>query len=245
MKIRRSTRTEEALWSRLAKFMNGNRRDYKAGEFHVSDILDVRQAYFKITDPKPPKRESLAFFTAGRAHHEIIQEVLPGKPEFQVKVKKKGITITATIDSMVHYPIEVKTSRKWKIPDQPESHYTEQLLYYMAQTGKTCGKIIVFYICPGRTFDGKTQTTPDFRAWDVHVSAPELGNIRKEMHQRAAALHTAVTAGTLNKDSRAFEKLPLCAAFKCGGKGRGGTYVSCQWYEACKPEGRYPEERLG
>lgn len=249
MQIRVNKKAEKVIWEHLAKYLSEDKREYQPGRYHVSDLLNPRQTFFKVLDPKPIKQESLGYFTAGRAHHEILQKVLPGTPEHRVEVTVDGITIVGTIDLMLSYPVELKTSRKWTIPDTPEPHYVDQLKFYCALTGKLKGKIIVFYITPGRKFGGKgNSTTPEFRIWDIELTQEELDEVKVKMFEVAKNLDGVLASAKLNgplaQVSNIHRALPLCQSFLCGGKYKGNAEVKCEWYEKCKPEGRYPKENL-
>ena len=86
--------------------------------------------------------------------------------------------------------------------------------------------------------DKKNKTThPVFRAYKVTMSAVEREASRKEMLVMKKRLLKVLDNGD-------FKSLPLCEHWMCARGGfRGPATAACNWYETCKPEGRYPLEK--
>lgn len=81
------------------------REDYEKQErergsaVHVSDLIFPRRTWLSRNHPKPLTDEDLLYFTAGRAHHEIIEKMVSKDELREINVTYRGIT--GTIDCVV------------------------------------------------------------------------------------------------------------------------------------------------
>lgn len=242
-------KAEKLIYQRLREHFEKNNREYVSKTFHVSDLLTPRQAFFKYTDPKPLTTREIGFFTAGLAHHFVIETAIAKDDQYSeepVTLKSKdGLTVIGRPDvkTMVFYkgePNEIKTSRKWSIPEEPDENYIKQLRAYCAMLNNPVGRLTVFYINPGRRWDGKTATEPDMKVWKITFNPLELKKERLALLAAARLLESAVR-------TKKHTALPLCTSWMCGSKGKtkkDEPKISCKWYAECKPEGRFPASNL-
>lgn len=234
MKAQRDAAVEALFYEKAAAFLAQHERDYSGTTFHVSDVLWPRKSYFKATVLTPLSRGEIGYYLAGRGHHAIIEAVMVadgGQQEQTVQATENGITIIGSPDVKLDgKPYEVKTSRRWQIPDEPDEHYLAQLCAYCALLGVQVGYLVGFYITPGRNPKlGKMSTEPEIVAWRIEFTPEETAHQRAWLFWAGRALRKAL-------DTRNPSKLPLCEPFMCGVPGRGGTYrVICPFYEQCQP----------
>lgn len=216
MKVTRSEAAETALLDQIKKYYDEREREGT----HASDLLDIRQSYWKKVNPKPTSDKEAGYFLSGECVHFGVQNILGVKEEEKVLFND----ITGSIDLPVNgCPGELKGARNKTIPKEPNDTYVEQLSFYCAMKNSKLGYIIVLYYNPGRT--GKVSTYPQFRIWEIEFTDEELKNIRGIMTQRKDALLSALQTGN-------YGSLPLCREWKC-------SEEWCKWYHECKPEGRY------
>lgn len=161
----------------------------RSGSWHVSDLMFPRYAVFsRITNHKP-ERDTIGFFFTGEAYHHFLQGVL-GNENAEVRKELHGVLGTADFfdgDTL----LEIKTSRKWTIPEDPQDHYITQAGYYCAIFGKPAAKILVIFPTAGRKWDGSASSTVEVVAWEVRFSPAELEAIKAQIHQEAEALDKA------------------------------------------------------
>ena len=238
---------EKVIYDRLRDYFSTRERLYTKGVFHVSDLLNPKQAYYKYTDPKPLSEREIGFFVAGLAHHFVVESAVT-KTDAPVETPINwspcdGITIVGRPDIRDYVffqgePNEFKTSRKWTIPEDPEGNYVDQLGCYCALANCPTGRISVFYICPGRSWRGDSSTTPAVVVWKLKFSDAEIVGIKQRLADTANKLEQAI-------EEKKPEVLPSCTSWFCGSKNKGKTSVNCKWYHECQPAGRYPEKLLG
>ena len=248
MKYKKDQKARKLIYKRLAEFFEKRAREYKENTFHVSDLLNPRAAYFRYTDPKPLNEREIGFFVAGLAHHFVVESaILSAENPEEISLEYKtphGIKIIATPDILDYNvfentPIEIKTSRKWTIPEEPDAHYVDQLACYCAIWGVNEGRIAVFYITPGRKWDGSANTYPELVVWKIKFDDEELKEVKTHLEQAAFDLREALRIS--NPDI-----LPICyPSWRCGSVDRKGkAEVNCKWYHKCRPPARYPENNL-
>jgi len=173
MKMKRDKEMERMILDKILK----KRTDR---EIHVTDLVYcLRKAYFRLKDVKADIPDSKRLlFTAGRAHHEIL-EVLKDK-EVPVKV----YDIKGTIDMVKHrevcgayVPIEIKTTRGKTI--QP--HWIIQLGFYCTMLNTYTGYLVVFYLI-----------NPRLEAYKCEFTDEELDNFLNIMLKRKEILQKAL-----------------------------------------------------
>lgn len=236
MKIKRNEKLEQQILEASRNFLEKQNR---AEGVHVSDLLTPRKAYWRALDPKPLTKEEIGYFIAGRAHHEVILSIM----------HKRGIVGTETDEGSkefkgIHYSpdynlgflAEIKSNRRQYEPDEDKledeyEHYLKQLTKYMAFENKRKAALIVFFISMRQNNANKT-TSPETRAYTVTLTLEEITQIRKE----SVLLKNKIVRAIATKDHTS---LPLCPAWMCT-RGYKKPYIACEWYEQCKPDGRYP-----
>jgi hypothetical protein len=219
-----------------SKIKNQLLEDYKKtarapdGKFHISELLQPRQAFFTRRDGKEMTEQDICMFIPGSAFHEYVQKVL-GNDLAEKRVHFKD-DIVGTIDWAGDYLLEIKTSRKWSIPDMPEPHYVTQLLKYMAMEKKLEGYILVIYFTAGRRWDAKKASTLEMVAWKIETTPEEQLEELKYLEETRANLIKATETGE-------FDKLPLCYQFSCFSEYKKEITKVCPWYGECQPDDRH------
>ena len=200
------------------------------GKFHISELLQPRQAYFTRKYGREMTEQDICMFIPGSAFHEYLQKVLGN--EFAEKKINFMDDITGTIDWSGTYILELKTSRKWVIPDMPEKHYVSQVCKYMAMEHKLEGYILVIYFTAGRSWDGKKPSTLELMAWKIIVTPKEQEDDLASLVDTRSKLIEASTTGD-------FSTLPLCYEFSCFSEYKKEVTRVCPFYGLCEPDDRY------
>lgn len=241
MLYERDPKEEKRFYTLLREHLKKSDRKLDLKKFHVSDILAPRQWYWRNKNPKEITNDMIGFFLGGIAHHAMAEPILAGKSgeveHEAVLSTDDGIVIVGHMDVYRKFPIEFKTSRKWTIPKEPAEHYVDQLVCYCALKKANRGKIAVFFLTPGRKWDGKSSTGPELAVWDITFTDEEL-------EYASTMMKTAATYCVSAWEKEDHTLLPLCDDWKCGSKWKGKVKINCLWYEDCKPEGRYPESAI-
>ena len=232
-RIRLATEFADKVKQSLVDHMTKDRRE-SDDKFHVSDLLAPRFAFYAIGDGRVMRPEDVDMFIPGVAFHELLQKAMG--TEYAEKVVELE-DIVGHIDLLMSYVVEIKTSRKYTIPEMPDAHYLQQAKYYMALSDKKIGYIVVIYFTAGRNPWKKKASTLEIVAWKIEMSQEELEKTRGEMLNIRNSIKEAVV---INKP----EILPLCQIWKCGQAYKGEITRSCPYYSQCKPEGRFPESVL-
>jgi hypothetical protein len=181
-------------------------REPRTGAWHVSDLMFPRYAVLSRLYGREPTRTDVGFFFTGEAYHEFLQKLL-GKQNSEVRGELHNVLGTADyFDGDIL--LEIKTSRKWTIPEAPQDHYLEQAGYYCAIFGKTKARIVVIFPTAGRKWDGSSSSTLEIRTWSVEFSEAEIANIKKQMAAMVSALTRANDEGIAS--------LPVCPDWKYG-----------------------------
>lgn len=195
---------------RLYAFIKSKRRK-EDGKYHVSDLLFPRFAVLSKIFGYEPTDQEIGFFANGIAWHEFIQKVL-GKQNAEIQGEYKGIVGTVDfINGAVL--VEIKTNRKWTIPDEPQPEYVEQLLDYCIIHGRKEGKLLVVYPTAGRKFNGGKSSSVEIVSWSIKFSQHELDIAKQKMERTKQLMQQALNAKIPWK-SPAFEALPSCPDFR-------------------------------
>ena len=154
-----SIRVDDTLAERVLKMLREDeeRRQVERGkELHVSDILFPRRTWLSKRYPKPLTDEDLLYFTAGRAHHEIVEKLISTEQTREVRVEYNGIVGSVDVldddSGIIKTPIEVKSTRAVKpyVPATVPSNFVLQLTCYSAMLNPDAsvgqGKLLVFYL---------------------------------------------------------------------------------------------------
>jgi hypothetical protein len=205
------------------------------GKYHISELLQPRLAFFTRRDGKEMTEQDICMFIPGSAFHEYIQKRLGDV--FAEKQIKFNDDIVGTVDWYGDYIVEIKTSRKWSVPDLPAEHYVGQVRKYMAIEGKLTGKILVIYFTAGRRWDGKSPSTLELESWSVEVTPEEQAQDLKYLEVTRTTLRNAENSGK-------FDKLPLCYDFCCFSEYKGKITKVCPFYGECQPDDRFNQGAL-
>ena len=167
----------------------------------VTDLLNIKQAYFKRKYPEiVPPLEKQQLMWAGAGFHKTFGSAVSSEEYLEQFVESEGIV--GKIDIYEKIPVEVKTtSMPLDTKDllQYRPTYIEQLGMYCAMVNAHEGEIIIYQ----RPVEGSPPTPP---LVVYHVSFADLEAIRKEMRRRRDALVQALIA---NDPSN----LPACPWF--------------------------------
>jgi len=234
--IRRSQGAEESLLSHIRTWLESDKRDPR---IHVSDLLDTRLGYWQRKKPLTLPDKLVTMFLIGKVLHAFVEEAVDvgqGKARTgkltsdEGSVYDKDLDLVYSVDKMIKgYPAELKTSRTFYEPRKHKdiADYCEQLLCYMVAKKKTKGFLWVLLL---NCKDPRTgRTAPAVRCFVVTVTEQGLRQYEKQMLDARTAVQHA-----LRTDD--YRSLPVCRSYKC-------SEQDCQWWEECKPEGRYPRKR--
>lgn len=247
MKIIRSKDDEDRIYDKTRAYLNSRPRS--VDKLHVSDLLYPRKAFFQKTDPKPISNLQVCYFTAGRAHHEIIEACFKEKPKVHwwkravdaAKAElKKGSKISdkppkSTTDSGEHerfgvlfspdmiwnkVPVEIKTSRMQREPASDD--YAEKYSGYLKQL-----KMYMALMDSARGglmvfflgLKNGWRFIPEFRFYKVRLSSLELKHTLRDIKEGAAKLNKALR-------TKQHRRLELCPSFMCN---------DCVWFKKCAP----------
>lgn len=233
MKIVRDIKYADEIRQKIIDYHLLDQREATKGKWHVSDLLFPRYGYFCRVNGHTPSDEEIGFFMTGEAYHRFIQEVLGKEVAEQ---QGEYLNVIGTCDWLGDDVTEIKTSRKWTVPKEPEPHYVEQAGYYCVIFKRKKARILVIYPVAGRKWDGSQSSTVEIAVWTVTFAPADLKEIEADMKETAGLLDEALK----EKDHT---ELPLCLLWKCGREWKKELKL-CPFYKICKPHGRYPEEKL-
>lgn len=233
MQIQRDEYFADTIKQKLRALQLAKRRELGT-DIHVSEILNPRKAYWTRTLGERVTDESIGFFITGEAFHKVVQDAV-GLEYAEQRLQLPGIVGTADICGT--FLCEIKTSRKWTIPSEPDPHYVTQVTAYQAMADKALSYIFVIYFTAGRKWDGTKPSSLEMVAWRVELTPQERSDIRDRMLQDTARLNKALS----KKDPTL---LQLCADWMCAGIYKNEVTRACPYYEDCQPEGRYPIEMM-
>ena len=154
----------------------------------VTELLAPRIAYWKKVRPVPFSPERERSLAQGRLVHRHLAAVLAEGGAAEVRVRRGGIS--GRIDVLSDVPIEVKTGSGPEVAvealgrDRPD--FVEQLAMYCALAGGPAGRLVTCRV------DG--DVIRRVRSVDLRFRDPR--EIGRSMEERAAALRSALEAGT-------------------------------------------------
>jgi hypothetical protein len=172
----------------------------------VTDLLDLRRAYWNAVAPTEPGPERRALMDAGRLGHAQVGERLGTPDQREVRVRREGIV--GRIDLWTDRPGELKVTPLPRDPAQlivSRPAYLEQLAMYCALTETTEGRLLL--VAP-------PTAAPAAAVFDVRFS--DLAPVWEEMKRRAELFRIALRTGDP-------ASLPRCAW-----QGRGCEFESVQ-----------------
>lgn len=211
----------------IKKYLGDNNRD--TSKLHISDILNPRLSYFRKKYGNIITDQDVGFFIPGQAFHLFLQQIM-GKEFAEKKLEFDGVLGTA--DYSGAFLAEIKTSRKYTIPDVPSYHYIEQLMKYMCMSGKLTAKLIVIFFTAGRTWKGDKASTLEIVCWDIDCTQKELDEQKNLISERKVAILETI-------QDNEFNRLPLCWDFMCFSAYKNKVTKVCPFYNECQPEDRY------
>lgn len=208
----------------------------RAEGLHASDLLDPRQAYWKMKDPQALPDRLITTFLVGKVLHAFVlqegkdrdisnqDEGSQWSEELQIWYSPDKFRMRKARDgSDVKVVAELKTSRG-KEPQCVEDiqMYLEQLMIYMAAEKIRFFELYVLYL---NARDDEGRTFPKFRCVKGSVTSQGLEAVTKDIKTQVQVLQAAIKTGN-------HRALPLCREWKC-------SPDMCDWWKKCKPEGRY------
>jgi len=231
VRITKDNARANEIWS-FVKEAFSKPRELKPDEVHVSELLAPRKAYWvrllgeRVTD------EMVGLFAAGEAWHLLFQHVC-GIEYAEQKVKHCGVVGTQDLRPPDGESTELKTSRKYTVPEECEPRYVDQITAYMAMEDAPIGHVVVLYTNSGRRWDGSKPSTLEIVSWRIELTAQERKDIRDALVAEKDRLLDAV-------NTKQPTKVDLCPDWMCANIYKGEVQSVCPFYENCKPEGRYP-----
>ena len=231
--IRLAQEFADGIKKALVEHVNKNKRE-EDNKIHVSDLLAPRFAYYQIKNGRIMRPEDVDMFIPGIAFHELLQKAL-GSEHAEKEVELEGII--GHIDWVKAFVVEIKTSRKYTIPEMPDEHYLKQAKYYMIMSDVKKGYIVVVYFTAGRNPWKKKASTLEIIAWEIEIKDEEANEVYNEMLDTKEFIIKAI-------ENETPLILPLCERWRCGSAYKGEITKLCPYYNICKPEGCWPEKEL-
>lgn len=220
----------------LVDHINSDKRE-PDDKIHVSDLLAPRFAYYQITEGRVMRPEDVDMFIPGIAFHELIQKAYKKvNPEAIAEASLELDGIVGHLDLLVKFVTEIKTSRKYTIPEMPDEKYVKQAKYYMVLAEVLEAYIVVVYFTAGRNPWKKKPSTLEIIAWKVDITEEERNDLYNEMLNTKESIETAVK---LEKPGM----LPLCEMFRCLSVYKKEVTRQCAYYNLCMPSERWPLEK--
>lgn len=234
LQVYRSAKKEKEILQRLRDVVEGFERRIES-PIHISDILEPRKAYWQRVSPKKFDDDTILYFSLGYAGHEYLlhQKDEGSKTEGDLTWSPDAIeTVTIPIEEggphahdykkkVAITEVKITTKRKVATTKKDLKKYLEQLVSYMAMEKLERGYLVIWYVAP--------NGPPQIVVFTTQATKQALGRFRKQILDKTVELRTALVAMD-------HTPLELCRKDLC--------YRSkCQWYDECKPEGRYKEKR--
>lgn len=236
MKIIKDNQRAEEIWS-FVRDAFSKPRELKPDEVHVSELLSPRKAYWvRTTGEERVTDEMIGLFAAGEAWHLLLQHVC-GIEFAEKQVRHCGVVGTQDLHPPDGESTELKTSRKYTVPDECEPRYVDQITAYMAMEDAPVGHVVVIYTNAGRKWDNSKASMIERVSWRIELSAQERKEIRDALVEGKERLLDAIK-------TKQPKKVDLCADWMCASVYKGEVNSVCPFYLDCKPEGRFPLEVL-
>lgn len=227
IRVARDQQAEGELLSRARQWLAADERE---SGVHVSDLLMPRRGYWRVVRPRSPLDREIGFFLVGKVLHAFVLHDRAGTPvnlrqTDEGSVYDEDVGVWYSPDRVAGDVVEeFKTSRSYYEPSAllDIEWYLRQVLLYMALSRKHQGRITVLYL---NAKEASGKTSPQFRVYNVKVTAEELEAVRLEARRLRDELMVAV-------QHRQHRALPLCPDWACAPD-------RCNWWSDCQPEGRY------
>lgn len=178
----------------------------------VTDLLAVRQAYWRATAPPAPISAARgARLAHGRRVHRVLADLFATEGQLEVRVRRQGVV--GRIDVLTDRPLELKSTSVAIGPDELLSErpeYAEQLAMYCALAGRRAGRIVTVIL--------GDEDRVEVRTLDLgFLGLPALS---QNMERRAAVLRVAL-------EGERPDELPRCRWFERGCEFRAGGMCDC------------------
>lgn len=230
LSLKRNKASEARLNSAARKWLE---KEERTDGIHASDLLDIRQAFWKHKQPGPITDRQVPIFLIGKILHAFVLGSMGGDVDIRttdegsVYSEELGIWYSVDWDRSGDMA-EFKSARFFNEPQTTSDleSYIEQLLVYMVAKKRTSAQLWLLLL---NLRDENRKTSPAFRAYTITISEDDLVQLTASVQAQRVLLVNALKSG----DSSA---LPLCRAFKCGGD-------NCEYYDQCRPEGRFGQPR--
>ena len=233
----RQPNTEKKLTKQAREWLEG---DERSPGIHASDLLDIRKAYWRHTDPQEIPDHSVFTFLVGKVLHAFTLSAIDERPldwkSGEESRHSKLLDIEYSPDKLTKkgIPRELKTTRSFFAPKEEDGLvniadveiYIEQCLIYMCAEDKTEGLLDILYL---NLKDKAGRTSPQMRSYKITISKDDLEKMQAYLVRKKARLEAAIKTGE-------FRELPLCREWLCQRK-------YCEWYDKCEPEGRWKPEK--
>jgi len=159
------------------------------GKWHAGELVFPRAAYGAAIYGKKLTPKTVGFFFLGKAIHSEAQRIM-GLKESEIRAEKMGVI--GTMDWKGKDAYEIKSSRKWTVPDWPEPHYVKQAGEYAVI--HELNKIIILMILPtaSRTWDGKKASTVEATSWTINFTPQIKKAIQYDMQRTIEELELAI-----------------------------------------------------
>jgi len=203
MKIERDISIEQYLLEEIQnKLINSPRSG-----IHISDLLSVKQAYWRKVKPLKATKVEIIYWLSGHAHESIflnVADLAHGKA-------KQWEDIWYTPDVFFNFPVEIKTSRRGFVvkpgaEEKQYDHYLKQLRYYCGSENITQGWLVVWYLV--MLTPDRRQTVPDYYCYRVEFTQEELDATRQEILDLKGKLIHAFETNDISN-------LPDCPIWMC------------------------------
>lgn len=151
---------------------------------HTSElVLCLRQSAYKRLDPRPATEEELGYYidgnTSDRAFKSLYKQAKSGE--------RDGVYFSPDAEDEDGRLYEFKATRS---NNGLASHFAKQLSYYLAQTDREEGRLIVRRLMTKFTEDWKP-----FDAYKIEIDERERELLREEIKSRAYLLRAALETG--------------------------------------------------
>ncbi len=204
MNIKRDKAYEKKLLGQIEKkYLEEERAP--DNKWHVSDVVFARKTVACKFFGCPLRSEDVGFFFLGKSVHSEMQRIL-GIDKAEVRKEKYGVI--GTMDWVGKDALEIKSSRKWTVPDHVESRYIQQAGYYAIVHDLNVILIPIVYPTAGRTWSGKKSSTVDTRVWRLTFTAADKKEILYDMRRTIEEMEQVIKTKDLD-----FKGLPPAPAW--------------------------------
>jgi hypothetical protein len=203
MEIKRDELIEDFLLTEIQRNLGDGVRD----GMHFSDLLSMKQAYWRSILPMKATKAEAMYWLTGNAHETLflhLSDLKHGK-------SKQWNGIWYTPDVFFNFPVELKTTRRGFIPKEGNEakiyeHYLKQLRMYCAAENTKQSWLVVWFLV--MMDENRRQTKPDYFCYRVEFTDEELEATRQQMLDSSALLKAALN----EKDPT---HLPDCEQWMC------------------------------